>query len=68
MKPIDLSGLIRGLMVAIGIALTLGKLPTLERWAIKEAFPITPYRTRISETRPSVSTSTKAEQVHSYQK
>ena len=38
MKPMDLSGLIKGLMVVIGIALALGKL---ERWAIREAFPST---------------------------
>jgi hypothetical protein len=38
MKPVDLSGLIKGLMVVIGIALALGKLENLKRWAIQEAF------------------------------
>ena len=38
MKPIDLSGLIKGLMVVIGIAITLGKLDDLKRWSAKEAF------------------------------
>lgn len=33
MKPIDLSGLIKGLMVVIGISITLGKYPALEQWA-----------------------------------
>ncbi len=37
-KPLDLSGLIKGLMVVIGIAMALGKLDDLKRWAMKEAF------------------------------
>ena len=39
MKPTDLTGLIKGLMVVIGIAMALGRLDELKRWAIKEAFP-----------------------------
>lgn len=39
MRPVDLSGLIKGLMVVIGIAVALGKLDALKRWAISEAFP-----------------------------
>lgn len=38
MKAMDLSGLIKGLMVVIGIAMAIGKLGALERWAAKEAF------------------------------
>ncbi len=38
MKPMDLSGLIKGLMVVIGIAMALGKLNALVRWAAQEAF------------------------------
>ena len=38
MKPVDLSGLIKGLMVVIGIAMALGKLDDLRVWAAKEAF------------------------------
>ena len=38
MKPMDLSELIKGLMVIIGIALAAGKLPELKQWAIKRAF------------------------------
>jgi hypothetical protein len=38
MKPLDLSGLIKGLMVVIGIALALGRLEDLKRWAANEAF------------------------------
>ena len=48
MKPIDLSGLIKGLMVVIGIAIALGQLENLKRWAIEEAFPRTSNHGRIS--------------------
>jgi hypothetical protein len=34
----DLSGLIKGLMVMIGVAIALGKLDDLKQWAIREAF------------------------------
>ena len=40
MKPMDLSGLIKGLMIVIGIALALGKLDELKRWAVHEASPL----------------------------
>ena len=40
MKPFDLSGLIKGLMVVIGIALALGRLDELKRWAAREAFGV----------------------------
>ena len=39
MKPMDLSGLIKGLMVVIGIAMALGRLDDLKRWAVREALP-----------------------------
>ncbi len=38
MKPLDLSGLTKGLVVVIGIAMALGRLETLKRWAAQEAF------------------------------
>lgn len=38
MKPMDLSGLIKGLLVVIGIALAAGRLHELKQWAISEAF------------------------------
>ena len=38
MKGMDLTGLIKGLLVVIGIAMALGKLDNLKRWAAKEAF------------------------------
>jgi hypothetical protein len=38
MNTVDLGGLIKGLMVVIGIALALGRLDDLERWAANEAF------------------------------
>ena len=38
MKATDLSGLIKGLMVVIGIAMALGRLDDLKRWAAQEAF------------------------------
>ncbi len=40
MKPTDLSGLIKGLMVVIGIAMALGRLDDLKRWAAREAFGV----------------------------
>ena len=44
MNSIDLSGLIKGLMIVIGIALAMGRLGDLERWAGKEAFRPSPKR------------------------
>ena len=38
MKPVDLSGLIKGLLVVIGIAMAAGRMDDLRTWAIKEAF------------------------------
>jgi len=38
MKPADLGGLIKGLLVVIGIAMALGRLSDLNRWAVREAF------------------------------
>ena len=38
MKPMDMSELIKGLMVVIGIALAIGKLPELKQWAARKAF------------------------------
>lgn len=38
MNTINLSDLVKGLMVVIAIAMSMGKLPELKRWAIKEAF------------------------------
>ena len=40
MKAMDLTGLIKGLMVVIGIALALGRLDDLKMWATREAFGI----------------------------
>ncbi len=37
MKPVDLSGLIKGLMVVIGIAIMMGKLDELRVWATLKA-------------------------------
>jgi hypothetical protein len=44
MKPMDLTGLIKGLMVVIGIAMALGRLEALKRWATKEAFGISMHK------------------------
>jgi len=38
MSTINLGELVKGLMVVVGIALSMGKLPELKRWAAKEAF------------------------------
>ena len=38
MKATDLSGLIKGLMIVIGIAMAFGKLDVLRQWAAREAF------------------------------
>ena len=35
---INLGELVKGLMVVIGIAVSMGKLPELKRWAPQEAF------------------------------
>lgn len=43
MKPLDLSGLIKGLMIVIGMAIALGKLDVLRQWAAKEAFGAKPH-------------------------
>jgi len=40
MNTIDLSGLIKGLMVVIGIAVSMGRLPELKKWAAEEAFGV----------------------------
>jgi hypothetical protein len=50
MKPMDLSGLIKGLMVVIGIAIAAGKLSALKQWAIKEAFG--PTRHTVMRSKP----------------
>ena len=42
MKPMDLSGLIKGLLVVVGIAMALGRLDELKRWAAREAFGVKP--------------------------
>ena len=42
MNTINLSELIKGLMVVIGIAASMGKLPELKRWAAQEAFRVRP--------------------------
>ena len=52
MKPMDLTGLIKGILVVIGIAMALGKLNELKRWATKEAFPetanfLSPHRAKL---------------------
>jgi hypothetical protein len=36
MKAMDLSGLVRGLMLALAIALAFGKLSAVKKWAIQE--------------------------------
>ena len=38
MNTVDLSGLIKGLMVVITIAVIANKLPELKQWALEEAF------------------------------
>ncbi len=43
MKPTDLTGLIKGLMVVIGIAVALGRLDQLKKWAAQEAFGTSPH-------------------------
>jgi len=40
MKPVDLTGLIKGLLVVIGISIALGKYEQLSAWARKEAFGV----------------------------
>jgi hypothetical protein len=42
MQSIDLSGLIKGLLVVIGIALAMGRLGNLKRWAAHETFDTCP--------------------------
>ncbi len=42
MQSLDLSGLIKGLLVVIGIAMAMGRLGDLERWAAHEAFDAHP--------------------------
>jgi hypothetical protein len=39
MSTIDLSGLIKGLMVVIGFAVVTGNLFAFKKWAAREAFP-----------------------------
>ena len=39
---INLGELVKGLMVVIGIAVSMGKLPELKRWAAQEAFGVRP--------------------------
>ena len=57
MSTINLGELVKGLMVVVGIAMSLGKLPELKRWAAQEAFgPIHP-RTRIVRSLPHPITS-----------
>lgn len=51
MNTVDLSGLIKGLMVVIGIALALGRLNELKKWSIKEAFQPKPSVTYILKFR-----------------
>jgi len=38
MKPLELGELIKGLMIVIAIALSLGKLEVIKTWAMREAF------------------------------
>jgi hypothetical protein len=38
MKPVELSGLIKGLLVVIGIAMASGQMNEVRSWAVKEAF------------------------------
>ena len=40
MRPLDPSGLARGLLVVIGIAMALGRLDELKHWAAREAFGV----------------------------
>lgn len=47
MNTIDLSGLIKGLMMVIAIAMSMGKLPELKRWAAQEAFARPHHHVRI---------------------
>ena len=42
MNTINLGELVKGLTVVIGIAVSMGKLPQLERWAAQEAFGVRP--------------------------
>lgn len=39
---INLGELVKGLMLVIGIAVSMGKLPELKRWAAQEAFGVRP--------------------------
>ena len=47
MRPLDLSGLIKGLLVVIGLAIVLGKLDVLRDWAVREAFSEMPIKIQI---------------------
>jgi hypothetical protein len=54
MNSIDLSGLIKGLMVVIAIAIAAGRLSELKHWAAHEAFApsssrFTPFLPRVEQ-------------------
>jgi len=40
MSPLNLSELVKGLMIVVVIAASMGKLPELKRWAAQEAFGV----------------------------
>ena len=42
MNTLSLNELVKGLMIVIAIAISMGKLPELKRWAALEAFGMHP--------------------------
>lgn len=53
MNTINLGELVKGLMVVIGIAVSMGRLPELKRWAAQEAFGRTPQHLTQKQSRRS---------------